>query len=67
LSVVARRLAGSQVGLIGASRTGEVHFFDSPSLQAPFLDSSGNAAPEGTSSSTCTRSGQSRAKITAMP
>ena len=40
LSFVARRLAGSQVGLIGASRTGEVHFFDQaglPELEVPRL------------------------------
>ena len=41
LSFVARRLAGSQVGLIGASRTGEVHFFDQaglPELEVRPLD-----------------------------
>ena len=41
LSFVARRLAGSQVGLLGASRTGEVHFFDHaglPELEVPRLD-----------------------------
>ncbi len=41
LSFVARRLAGSQVGLIGASRTGEVDFFDHaglPELEVPRLD-----------------------------
>ena len=41
LSFVARRLAGSQVGLIGASRTGEVNFFDHaglPELEVPRLD-----------------------------
>jgi DNA-binding CsgD family transcriptional regulator len=41
LSFVARRLAGSQVGLIGASRTGEVHFFDQsglPELEVRRLD-----------------------------
>jgi DNA-binding CsgD family transcriptional regulator len=32
LSFVARRLAGSQVGLMGASRTGEAHFFDHAGL-----------------------------------
>ena len=40
LSFVARRLAGTQVGLIGASRTGEVHFFDQaglPELEVPRL------------------------------
>src|ERR687886_1976249 len=41
LSFVARRLAGSQVGLLGASRTGEVDFFDHaglPELEVPRLD-----------------------------
>ena len=41
LSFVARRLAGSQVGLMGASRTGEVHFFDHaglPELEVARLD-----------------------------
>src|SRR5262245_56131260 len=41
LSFVARRLAGSQIGLIGASRTGEVDFFDHvglPELEVPRLD-----------------------------
>jgi DNA-binding CsgD family transcriptional regulator len=41
LSFVARRLAGSQVGLMGASRTAEVHFFDHaglPELEVPRLD-----------------------------
>src|SRR6266850_6046939 len=41
LSFVARRLAGSQVGLMGASRTGEMHFFDHaglPELEVPRLD-----------------------------
>jgi len=41
LSFVARRLAGSQVGLIGASRTGEADFFDHvglPELEVPRLD-----------------------------
>jgi DNA-binding CsgD family transcriptional regulator len=41
LSFVARRLAGSRVGLIGASRTGEVDFFDHvglPELEVPRLD-----------------------------
>ena len=41
LSFVARRLAGSQVGLMGASRTGEVDFFDHaglPELEVPPLD-----------------------------
>jgi DNA-binding CsgD family transcriptional regulator/tetratricopeptide (TPR) repeat protein len=40
LSFVARRLAGSQVGLLGASRTGEVDFFDHaglPELEVPRL------------------------------
>ncbi len=32
LSFVARRLAGSQVGLLGASRTGETDFFDHAGL-----------------------------------
>jgi len=36
LSFVARRLAGSQVALMGGSRTGEVHFFDHAGL--PELD-----------------------------
>ena len=41
LSFVARRLAGSQVGLLGASRTGEVDFFDHtglPELEVRRLD-----------------------------
>jgi DNA-binding CsgD family transcriptional regulator len=41
LSFVARRLGGSQVGLIGASRTGEVHFFERaglPELEVHRLD-----------------------------
>ncbi len=41
LSFVARRLAGSQVALLGASRTGEVDFFDHaglPELEVPRLD-----------------------------
>ena len=41
LSFVARRLAGTQIGLIGASRTGEVHFFDQvglPELEMRRLD-----------------------------
>lgn len=41
LSFVARRLAGSNVGLLGASRTGEVDFFDHaglPELEVPPLD-----------------------------
>ncbi len=41
LSFVARRLAGSRIGLMGASRTGEVHFFDQaglPELEVPRLD-----------------------------
>ena len=41
LSFVARRLAGSQIGLIGVSRTGEVHFFDQaglPELEVRRLD-----------------------------
>ena len=41
LSFVARRLAGTQVGFIGASRTGEAHFFDQaglPELEVPRLD-----------------------------
>lgn len=41
LSFVARRLPGSQVGLLGASRTGEVDFFDHaglPELEVPRLD-----------------------------
>ena len=41
LSFVARRLAGTQVGLIGASRTGEAHFFDHaglPELEVSRLD-----------------------------
>ena len=41
LGFVARRLAGSQVGLLGASRTGEVDFFDHaglPELEVPRLD-----------------------------
>ncbi len=41
LSFVARRLQGSQVGLLGASRTGEVDFFDHaglPELEVPRLD-----------------------------
>jgi DNA-binding CsgD family transcriptional regulator len=41
LSFVARRLTGSQVGLMGASRTGEVHFFDHaglPEVEVPRLD-----------------------------
>ena len=41
LSFVARRLAGSRVGLMGASRTGEVHFFDHtglPELEVSRLD-----------------------------
>jgi len=41
LSFVARRLAGSQVGLLGASRTGEADFFDHaglPELEVPRLD-----------------------------
>jgi hypothetical protein len=41
LSFVARRLAGSRVGLLGASRTGEVDFFDHaglPELEVPRLD-----------------------------
>jgi hypothetical protein len=41
LSFVARRLAGSQVGLLGASRTGEVDFFDHaglPELEVARLD-----------------------------
>lgn len=40
LSFVARRLAGSRIGLMGASRTGEVHFFDQaglPELEVPRL------------------------------
>src|SRR5262249_57254302 len=41
LSFVARRLGGSQVGLIGASRTGEPLFFDHvglPELEVARLD-----------------------------
>ena len=41
LSFVARRLAGSQVGLMGASRTGEMDFFDHaglPEMEVPRLD-----------------------------
>jgi DNA-binding CsgD family transcriptional regulator len=41
LSFAARRLAGSQVGLLGASRTGEVDFFDHsglPELEVRRLD-----------------------------
>ena len=41
LSFVARRLVGSQVGLMGASRTGEVDFFDHtglPELEVTRLD-----------------------------
>jgi len=41
LSFVARRLGGSQVGFIGASRSGEVDFFDHgglPELEVPRLD-----------------------------
>jgi hypothetical protein len=41
LSFVARRLAGSQVGLLGASRTVELDFFDHagrPELEVPRLD-----------------------------
>src|SRR5262245_59473902 len=41
LSFVARRLSGSQIGLIGASRTGAVDFFDHvglPELEVPRLD-----------------------------
>jgi DNA-binding CsgD family transcriptional regulator len=41
LSFVARRLSGSQVGLLGASRTGEVDFFDHtglPELEVRRLD-----------------------------
>ena len=41
LSFVARRLAGTHVGLIGASRTGDVHFLDHaglPELEVSRLD-----------------------------
>ena len=41
MSFVARRLAGSRLGLIGASRTGEVHFFNReglPELEVSRLD-----------------------------
>jgi len=41
LSFIGRRLAGSQVGLLGASRTGEADFFDHtglPELEVPRLD-----------------------------
>ena len=41
LSFIARRLEGSQVGLLGASRTGEVDFFDHhglPELEVKRLD-----------------------------
>jgi len=41
LSFVARRLAGIKLGLMGASRTGEMHFFDHaglPELEVPRLD-----------------------------
>jgi DNA-binding CsgD family transcriptional regulator len=41
LGFVARRLAGTHVGLIGASRTGDVHFFDHaglPELEVSRLD-----------------------------
>ena len=41
LSFVARRLAGSQIGLLGASRTGEADFFDHtglPELEVRRLD-----------------------------
>ena len=41
LSFVARRLDGTQVGLLGASRSGEVDFFDHaglPELEVPRLD-----------------------------
>ena len=41
LSFVARRLAGSQVGLVGASRSGAVDFFDHaglPGLEVPRFD-----------------------------
>jgi len=46
LSFLARRLEGSHVGLIGASRTGEAHFFDHgglPELEIPRLDESAAA------------------------
>lgn len=44
LSFVARRLAGSQVGLLGASRTGEVDFFDHTGLPELEVRRLGDAA-----------------------